>query len=91
MLGEEVRGHDIRELLAVLVSALLEQGLANEAGYVADYVRRHRRELAWLSEAHTRAAYGPVEYSRREAEIVLSTAKSVLRLAEELEEKLFGG
>ncbi|AEM38967.1 HEPN domain protein [Pyrolobus fumarii 1A] len=91
VLGEEVRGHDIRELLAVLVSALLEQGLANEAGYVADYVRRHRRELAWLSEAHTRAAYGPVEYSRREAEIVLSTTKSVLRLAEELEEKLFGG
>ena len=91
ILGEEVRGHDVRELLGVLVSALLEHGFRDEADNVADYVRRNRRVLAWLSEAHTRAVYGPVEYSRREAELVLSAAKSVVELLSRLEERLFAG
>jgi HEPN domain-containing protein len=91
VLGEEVRGHDVRDLLAVLVSALLEQGLRDEAERVASFVRSRRRELAWLSDAHIRAVYGPVEYGRREAEIVLSTARNVVELVRELEVRLFGG
>jgi len=88
--GEEVRGHDIRELLGVLISALMEAGLEEEARVLVDYVRRRRRELAWLSEAHTRAVYGPIEYGRREAELLLRIAEDVVSTAMKLEAKIFG-
>jgi len=90
VLGEEVRGHSLRELLGILVSALIEEGLEEEAREVADYVRRHRRELAELTEAHTRAVYGLIEYGRRESEILLKIAESVIAAVKDLEAKVFG-
>ena len=90
ILGEEVRGHDIRGLLGLLVSSLLEQGLREEAERLAEFVRRNRVALTWLSEAHIRAAYGPVEYDEKEASLVLETAHRVLKALEELLGRILG-
>ena len=89
VLGEEVRGHDIRELFGLLAAALMEQGAEDLAGEVASYLRMHRRELAELSDAHTRATYGLVEYGRREASLLLNIAEEALGKLRELEVKLF--
>ena len=91
VLGEEVRDHSIRELLGVLASALLEEGFEEEALKVAEFTRRKRRELAELSEAHTRALYGLAEYTRAHAQLLLGVAREVFKLLEGLEERLFGG
>jgi len=88
--GEEVRGHNIGELFGILTASLMEQGLRDVAEELAEYSRRHRRELAELSEAHTRAVYGLAGYGRREAELVLSIARSVIDKLREVEVKLFG-
>jgi len=90
VLGEERRGHDIRGLLGILAAALIEQGLNKEAERLFDFVRVHRRELAELTEAHTRAVYGLFEYGEREADLILRIAEEVIRLLESLEVEVFG-
>lgn len=90
VLGEEIRGHYVRGLLALLVSSLLEQGFREEAERLAEFVKRNRIALSWLGEAHIRAAYGPVEYNEREANLVLETARKVLRVLEELVGRILG-
>ncbi len=90
VLGEEVRGHDVRGLMGILASSLLEEGLDKEAETISDYIRRHRRELAELAEAHTRAIYGVFEYGQREAKILLDVAREVIGLLEKLEARVFG-
>jgi len=80
VLGEEVRGHDVRGLLGILASALLEEELEKEAELISNYIRGHRRELAELAEAHTRAVYGIFEYGEREAKLLLKIARDVLRM-----------
>ena len=91
VLGEEVRSHNLRELLSILVSALLEEGFREEAEILADYVRRKRRELAELSDARTRATYGLAEYTRATASLLVGIARDVIEELRELEEKLFAG
>ncbi|MGC9149437.1 MAG: HEPN domain-containing protein [Sulfolobales archaeon] len=91
VLGEEIRGDSIRELLGVLVSALLEEGFSEEANALADYVRRRRRELAELSDAHIRATYGLIEYTRASAEILIRITRDLVEILRELEMKLFAG
>ncbi|MCD6409610.1 MAG: hypothetical protein J7L98_04665 [Candidatus Verstraetearchaeota archaeon] len=56
----------------------MEEGLEENAAFLADYLRKHRRELAELTEAHTRATYGLAEYDQREAELLLKIAESVI-------------
>ena len=91
VLGEERRGHDIRGLLGILSASLLEQGLEEEARVISNYVRKHRRELAELAEAHTRAIYGIFEYGEREAKLLLGIAKEVIGFLQKLEARVFGG
>jgi len=90
VLGEEIRGHNLRELLGVLISALIEKGFEEEAKELVDYIRKHRRELAELTEARIRAVYGLVEYGRRETEILLKIAKNIITVLKNLEVKVFG-
>ncbi len=90
VLGEERRGHDIRGLLGILAAALIEQGLSREAERIFDFIRTHRRELAELAEAHTRAVYGLFEYGEREAGLILRVAEEVIGLLESLEVEIFG-
>ena len=89
VLGEEVRGHNVRELFGLLAAALMEEGEYDLAREVSDYVRRHRRELAELSEAHTRAVYGLVEYGEKEAMLLLEIAEGVVGKLREIEGRLF--
>jgi len=44
---------------------LIGEGFEEEAKELIDYIRKHRRELAELTEAHTRAIYGLIEYGKR--------------------------
>jgi len=88
--GEEVRGHSVGELMGILAASLMEQGLKDVAEELAEYSRRHRRELAELSEAHTRAVYGLVGYGEKEARLILAIARSVIEKLREIEVKLFG-
>jgi len=88
--GEEVRVQSVRELLGVLAAALVEQGAEDFAREVSDYMRVHRRELAELSDAHTRAAYGLTGYGEKEATLLLRVAEQALEELRRLEERLFG-
>jgi len=74
--SEEARGCDVRELFRVLISLPFEQGARGVAEELSGYVRRHRRELAELSDAHTRAVHGITGYGRAEARLLLRIAKS---------------
>ena len=89
VLGEKRVGHDIRGLLGILAASLLENGLNKEAEFISEYIRTHRRELAELAEAHTRAVYGIFEYGEKEAKLILKIAKEVIDKLELLEVKLF--
>jgi len=88
--GEEIRGHNVGELFGVLTALLMEQGLRDLAEELVDYSRRHRREFAELSEAHTRAVYGLIGYGEKEAKLILAIARSVIEKLRETEVKLFG-
>lgn len=90
VMGEEVRGHDLRELMGVLAYALLEEGLEKLYGRVAEFIRRDRRMLAEFSVAHTRATYGLVEIGEKEAKILVDTARKTIKFLKELEEEIFG-
>ncbi len=89
VLSEEVRGHDVRGLFGLLVASLFEQGVDELAREISEYVRRHRRELAELSDAHTRAVYGLFEYGEKEAKLLLEIAEHAINKLKELEERLF--
>lgn len=89
--GEDVRSHNIRELLGVLAMSLMEEGFHEEAGILVDYSRRRRRELAELSEAPTRAAYGLAEYTGRVASVLIKIAEDTIGLLRLVEERVFGG
>jgi len=90
ILGEEIRGHSVRELFGLLAASLMEQDIEDLAREVTDYVRGHRRELIELSEAHTRATYGLIEHGEKEAKLLLKIAEQVLDKLKGLEKKLFG-
>ena len=89
--GEEVRGHNINELLGILAYTLIEEGLEEEARIVIDYSRSRRRELAELSDAHVKATYGLVEYTRRVSEELVRLARELIEMLRGLEERIFGG
>lgn len=89
VLGEEVRGHNIRELLSILASALMEEDLSDLSGQVIDFARTHRRELAELSDAHTRATYGLSEYSGKEAKTLLEATRRIMDFLKGLEGRIF--
>jgi len=87
--GEEWRGHSVRVLLGLLAYTLEELGLRDAAEKVAELARRNRRILAELEEAHTRAVYGALQYSPRQAEALVNAAKRIVELAESLESEIF--
>ncbi|MEB3778672.1 MAG: HEPN domain-containing protein [Desulfurococcales archaeon] len=89
--GEDVRSHNIRELLGVLAMSLMEEDFHEEAGILVDYSRRRRRELAELSEAHTKAAYGLAEYTKRVASLLIKIAEDTIGLLRLVEERVFEG
>jgi len=77
------------ELFGLLTAALLEQEGKELAEEMSKYLRKHRRELAELSGAQTRAAYGLVEYGEREARMLLRIAEEAIEKLKELEGKIF--
>jgi len=88
--GEEVRGHNIRSLLGYLASVLFENDFEELAHEITDFTRRKRRILAELEEAHTRAAYSPFEYNKKEAEALINATKELIEALRKIERKLFG-
>jgi len=90
VLGEEVRGHNLRELLGVLISGLLEEGFEEEARELSEFSRKRRRELAELSDAHTRAVYGIAEYTKRASKELIRVAEEVISFLASLEARIFG-
>jgi len=89
--GEEWRGHSVKTLLGALSYVLRDLGLEELAEEVADFVRRSRRVLAELEEAHVRAVYGVFQYSRDQAETLVMAAKSVVELVKRVEDRALGG
>ncbi len=76
--------------MGVLASALIEQGLNEEANLVIDFIRAKRRPIAELSDAHTRAMYSLFEYGEKEAKILIKIAEDIIEMLQTLEEKIFG-
>ncbi len=91
VLGEERRGHDIRGLLGILATALMEGGAREEAEVLLEFLRSKRRALAELADAHVRATYGVFEYGRREAELLIKITKEVINILKEIEGRIFEG
>jgi len=89
--GEEWRGHSVRTLLGAVALVAGEEGLKDVAEVVIEFTRRNRRSLAELDEAHTRSIYGVFEYSKEQAEALVSIAKTVISLMKNIESKVFGG
>ncbi len=89
--GEEWRGHSIRVLLGALSMILEQQGFYEESDEIVEFVKRNRRLLAELEEAHTRAIYGALEYSIDQARILVDAAEKIISLLQDLEEKIFAG
>ena len=55
-----------------------------------DFVRSNKRLLAELDEAHTRVVYGPLQYSKEQAEALLKATESVIDLLRKVEEVFRG-
>ncbi len=89
--GEEWRGHSVRTLLGTLYLILHEYGLDNLANTVYGFVKSNRRLLAELDEAHTRAVYSPLRYSKEQAEAILKASESVIDLLKRIEKEVFRG
>jgi len=87
--GEEYRGHNIRVLLGFLALVLEEKEFRELAERVRMFSKRERRVLAELEEGHTRAVYAPFEYSREQAERLVSSAKRLVELLESVEAEVF--
>jgi len=88
--GEEWRGHSIKTLLGALSYVLRDLGLSDLAEEIVDFIRKNRRILAELEEAHVRAVYGVFQYSREQAETLVAAAKSVIELLKKIEGKALG-
>ncbi|MCY0868401.1 MAG: HEPN domain-containing protein [Desulfurococcus sp.] len=83
--GDEWRGHSIRSLVGVPAYAARENGLDQLADKIFDFIRRNRRILAELDEAHVRAVYGVFEYTRSRAEAILDSSRQVVNLVREID------
>ena len=57
---------------------------------IVDYIKRRRRELTELFEAHTRDTYGLIEYNRDGALILVEIAKNTINMLKNLEARIFG-
>ena len=64
--------------------------MSKGAERVFGFIRTHRRGLAELAEARTRAVYGLFEYGEREASLILRVAEEVIGLLKSLEVEIFG-
>ena len=80
--GEEWRGHSVRALLSVLAHSLREHGFSELAEEVEGFARSFRRMLIELEEAHVRAVYGVLEYSKEQSEKILWIAEEVAKLVD---------
>jgi HEPN domain-containing protein len=87
--GEEWRGHGIRSLLGLLASLLRREGFSEYSDMIIDYVSRYRRILAEIEEAHTRAIYGALPYSKDQAVQIIRQAEETLKLLQRIEEGVF--
>ena len=88
MSGEEVRGHGIRELLAMLTLSLEEEGL-EQALTLKEVARKYRRELIELEEAYYQVRYKPVLYDKEEAERLVKVSKEIMELLKKVEGELW--
>jgi len=84
LFGEIIRGHRLRELLAILVKMLEKNGFNDVANSVLDFVDRYRRVLILAEEAYTMSRYGEISYSVEEARSVVEVAKNLIELLDEV-------
>lgn len=84
LFGEMLRGHRLRELLAVFVKMLEKSGFNDAANSVLDFVDRCRRVLILAEEAYTMSRYGEVSYSVEEARNAVEVAKKLIELLDEV-------
>ncbi len=82
--GEEWRGHSVRTLLGILAFLARENGLNEVANEIHDFIRRNRRILAELDEAHVRAVYGIFEYNREQANAIIDISRQVIDMVKRI-------
>jgi len=86
--SEEIRGCNVRELFGVPISLPFEQGARGVAEELSGHVRRHRREPAELSDAHTRVVHGLTGYGGAEARLLLRIAQELVEVLKGFEARL---
>ena len=68
---------------------MAKEGLGNVIEEIVDFIRRNRRMLAELEEAHTRSVHGALEYSESQARAIVELAKSIIEPMKDIEERIF--
>ncbi len=87
LLGDYPRTHSVRQLLALLARVL--GGRAGEE--IARFMKRMRPRLSELEDVYIAARYIAREYTREDAEDILSTVEEVKRLVTQLLRETGGG
>ena len=86
--GSAPRTHDLSTLLGTLYRFLRDSGLEQEARQVASHAQEHRPLIWLLEDAYTKARYGDIEYTERDAQDCVEEARRLLGLAERLRQAL---
>ena len=71
-------------LLGILAFLARENGLNEVANEIHDFIRRNRRILAELDEAHVRAVYGIFEYNREQANAIIDISRQVIDMVKRI-------
>ncbi len=87
--GEEIRGHEVRELLATLAFSLDTEGFKEIAEEMSKLAKRYRKLLVGLEEAYYEARYKPYPYTKEEAEELVEGARAIIAELKKLEGKLW--
>ena len=87
--GEEIRGHEVRELLATLAFSLETEGFKEIAEEMSKLAKRYRKLLVGLEEAYYEARYKPYPYTKEEAEELVEGARAIIAELKKLEGKLW--
>ncbi len=83
--GVTPRSHSVRWLLGLMRNNLLRAGLVQAAERIDEFTRTHRSLLAALEDAYTLTRYGHLEYDHELASELVSVAKKLWSLLEEVE------
>ncbi|ADM27358.1 HEPN domain protein [Ignisphaera aggregans DSM 17230] len=84
LFGSMLRGHKIRELLAILIKSLESHGYKAYADEILRFVDEHRRTLIELETAYTMARYGEIDYSVNDVKQAIDVVRKLIEILDQV-------